>query len=170
MCNFMPFDGICNKKSFFLSCCLLFCCLSAFEYHSGCFWSIWVLLWCTIMSSVNLVNDKFFLSCAIYNNSAMAQCERISLKSVRCTVPLWKVASSVISAVLAMERNRPLRSHAMLSRPTRPCFTIVNLFKGPPSSSFLPYLYPLALSLCKTLASRVPPPLSPAPSNFCCQP
>jgi hypothetical protein len=40
------------------------------------------------MSSMNLVDDEFFLSCAICNNSAMAQCERISLKSAHCTVLL----------------------------------------------------------------------------------
>jgi hypothetical protein len=40
------------------------------------------------MSSVNLVDGEFFLSCAIYNNSAMAQYEWISLKSACCTIPL----------------------------------------------------------------------------------
>jgi hypothetical protein len=40
------------------------------------------------MSSVNLEDDEFFLSCAICNNSAIARCERISLKSARCIVPL----------------------------------------------------------------------------------
>jgi hypothetical protein len=40
------------------------------------------------MSSVNLVDGEFFLSYAIYNNSAMVQCEWISLKSACCTVSL----------------------------------------------------------------------------------
>jgi hypothetical protein len=40
------------------------------------------------MSSMYIVDGEFFLSCAIYNNSAMAQCERISLKSARCTISL----------------------------------------------------------------------------------
>jgi hypothetical protein len=33
-------------------------------------------------------------------------------------------------------------------------FTIVNVFKGPPSSYFLPYFCPLAFGLCETLISR----------------
>jgi hypothetical protein len=40
------------------------------------------------MSSVNLVDAEFFLSCAICSNSSMAQYERISLKPARCTIPL----------------------------------------------------------------------------------
>jgi hypothetical protein len=35
-------------------------------------------------------------------------------------------------------------------------FTVINLFKGPPSSSFLPYFCPLAFGLCETLISRAP--------------
>jgi hypothetical protein len=145
----MPFDDICNKFFFFLSCCLLFCCLSAFEYHPGYFWSIQVLWRRTVTTSMNLLDGEFFLSCAIRNNSAMAQCERISLKSTHCTIPLWKVASFVISAVLVMARNRPLRFHAMLSGLTGCVFTVVNLFKGTPSSSsFLPCPFPLEFGLC----------------------
>jgi hypothetical protein len=84
----MSFDDICDKKSFFLNCCLLFCCLSVFEYDLDCFLGIWVLWRHTITSPVNLVDCEFFLSCAICYNSAMAQCERISLKSARCAIPL----------------------------------------------------------------------------------
>jgi hypothetical protein len=40
------------------------------------------------MYYVNLVDGEFFLSYAICNNLSMAQYERISLGSARCTVPL----------------------------------------------------------------------------------
>jgi hypothetical protein len=40
------------------------------------------------MYYVNLVDGEFFLSCAICNNSSVAQYERISLELARCTVPL----------------------------------------------------------------------------------
>jgi hypothetical protein len=70
ICNFMPFDDIVIKNlSLFLS---PFFHLSAFEYHLGCFWSIQVLLWRTITSSMNFVHGEFFMNCAICNNSAMA--------------------------------------------------------------------------------------------------
>jgi hypothetical protein len=40
------------------------------------------------MYHVNLVDGEYFLICAICINSLMARCERISLGSARCTVPL----------------------------------------------------------------------------------
>jgi hypothetical protein len=72
ICNFMSFENICNKKSFFLSCCLFFCCLSAFEYLSGYLWNIRVLWQRSVMSFMILVNGKFFLSCASYNKLVTA--------------------------------------------------------------------------------------------------
>jgi hypothetical protein len=84
------------------------------------------------MSSVILVNGEFFMSGVIYNNSALAQCEWMSLKSI---VALFRYfASSIISVVSVMARNKPLCFHVMLSGPDRPRF-YRNLFKGPPSSS-----------------------------------
>jgi hypothetical protein len=156
------------KKSFFLNWCLLFCCLRAFEYHPSCFRNIQVLWQRYVMSSVILVNDEFFLSCVICNNSATVQCERISLKYTRCTVPLRKVVSSVISAVSVMTRNKSLHYHAALSRPGGSCFYRYKSIYGPFSFfPFLPCLCLLAFSLCKTLISRAPsPPLSSPPSSF----
>jgi hypothetical protein len=40
------------------------------------------------MYHVNLVDGEYFLNCAICVNSLMAWCERISLGSAHCTVPL----------------------------------------------------------------------------------
>jgi hypothetical protein len=76
------------KNLSFLVTVSFFCCLRDFEYYLGYFWNNRVLWQHSITSFVIFVNGEFFLSCAIYNNSATTQCEQISLKSVRCTVPL----------------------------------------------------------------------------------
>jgi hypothetical protein len=133
------------KKSFFLSCCLLFCCLSAFEQDLRCFWSIRVLWRRTVMYYVNLMDGEFFLSCAIYNNSSIVQCEQISLESASCTVSLWKVASPFVSVVLVMVKNEPLRFHAALSGPNGPCFYYCKSTYGPFSFFFLTLSLPFSL-------------------------
>jgi hypothetical protein len=67
------------------------------------------------MYYVNLVDGEFFLSCAIYINSSMARCEWISLGSARCTIPLLKVVSPVVSAVSVITKNGLLHFHVALS-------------------------------------------------------
>jgi hypothetical protein len=62
--------------------------LIAFEHGLGCFRSIRALWRCTVMYHMNLVDGEYFLNCAICINSFMAWCERISLGSAHCTVPL----------------------------------------------------------------------------------
>jgi hypothetical protein len=107
------------------------------------------------MYHVNLVDGEYFLSCAICINLLMAWCERISLGSARCTVPLWKVASLVVSAVSVMAKNGLLCFHATLSGLMGHVFTVVNLFKVPP---LLLLSYPIFalihLAFAKTLTSK----------------